>query len=471
MLAANALAIGIAGADVIAFTSFDGKEIDPGNGATATNLNWTLNGVEDPGDMRVVRVEGDGSDGPAINLFDGNDFVRNIFAPGINTGNGNTSWRTAVSLTPTPGTKLVVTDVTLDYWPVSGAQVENVNRRSDFTASLFDPSGTLLTEVTVPDVLAGTGIGSPAEVVLTFDGPVELTGSGPYLLKIRGGDFTEINETGNHTAIDNLSINGMAAADSPFRLWIRPNAATDGNFDFEWDSRDGKVYDLVSATELSAAPESWPVWRNQADLAATPPTNTLVDIAGGGDPNRFFAVVEKEAPPPPPLLSEDFEGNTAIPNGWSADDNGAATIWEAGDPSAGPAEGPDAAAGGTRCAGTNITAKYTPSAVATLTSPAIAVPAGGATLSFQQYIDTDTTGDVGAVRLLDADNADSEISGGGFPVTPIEGVEAGWTAESFDLPATALGRNVKLRFEFTSDEDEDTWAGFYIDDVLVQPRP
>lgn len=48
----------------------------------------------------------------------------------------------------------------------------------------------------------------------------------------------------------------------------------------------------------------------------------------------------------------------------------------------------------------------------TLTSPSIAIPAGvGATLNFRQLIDTDGAGDAGAVRILDADNADSPIAG------------------------------------------------------------
>ena len=243
---------------------------------------------------------------------------------------------------------------------------------------------------------------------------------------------------------------------------ITPNALTSGNYDFRWESRDGKLYDLVSATDLSTPPASWPVWMGNANIAGAAPENLLPDIPGGGDPGRFFAVVEKD------LLDENFDAATGIPAGWIAADNSMGTEWQVDDPSTGPIEGPDAAASGANCAGTNITANYEDGADVTLTSPAIPVPAAGATLSFQQYIDTDGSGDVGSVRLLDADNADAEITDGDFPVTPIEGVEDGWTGRSFAFPAAALGKNVKIQFQFVSDEDLEAYTGFYIDDVAVK---
>ncbi|MDA1007250.1 MAG: choice-of-anchor J domain-containing protein, partial [Verrucomicrobia bacterium] len=176
------------------------------------------------------------------------------------------------------------------------------------------------------------------------------------------------------------------------------NGENPGNYDFKWGSKLGSLYDLVSSTDLSTPIGTWPVWEGHADIAGTAPTNTLPDVPGGG-PTRFFAVIEKD---PPPLLGENFDAGPGVPGGWTAADNAAVTAWEVGDPSTGPAEGPDAAVSGAHCAGTNIVANYTAGADATLTSPAIEVPAGGATLSFQQYIDTDGSGDVGAVRLLDA---------------------------------------------------------------------
>lgn len=74
------------------------------------------------------------------------------------------------------------------------------------------------------------------------------------------------------------------------------------------------------------------------------------------------------------------------------------------------------------CAGTSVVAgnDADEAATVTLTSPAVSIPAGGATLSFRRHIDSDAAnGDVEAVRRLDA--TDTEIIGAGFPVTGIDG--------------------------------------------------
>ena len=39
-----------------------------------------------------------------------------------------------------------------------------------------------------------------------------LSDPGTYTLRIKGGDFLGLDESGNHTAIDNLSINGTFTA-------------------------------------------------------------------------------------------------------------------------------------------------------------------------------------------------------------------------------------------------------------------
>jgi hypothetical protein len=272
--------------------------------------------------------------------------------------------------------------------------------------------------------------------------------------------------TGGNVTIAAEFLSAAPPVVTPFDLVITPNA-NPGQYDFQWDSQQGKVYDLVSSTDLSTAPDTWPVWDGQADLAASPPTNTLGNIAGGGDVRRFFAVLEKDAPP---LLSEDFE--SGLPGAWVPSDNGAGTAWQAGTPDGTgtfPDTEPTAAANGTQCAGTNITATYTASATASLISPAFTVPAGGATLNFNLYIDTESppSGDVGSIRLLNAaDN--SVLAGGTVTATDLEGVTEEWSAQSLALPAAANGLEVKIEFLFSSDADTELFAGFYIDDVLVE---
>jgi hypothetical protein len=247
-------------------------------------------------------------------------------------------------------------------------------------------------------------------------------------------------------------------------LSITPNETTPGYYDFTWGSKEGKVYDLVSSTDLSTPPASWDVWNGRMDVEPDPGgVTSLADIPGGGDALRFFAVVEKD---PPPIFEESFDADgPGLPAGWVAV-NATTTVWDVGDPSLLPGlvDG-----NGTNCAGTNVVAGDYGDEVATvtLTSPAIAVPAGGATLSFRQYIDSDAAnGDMGALRLLDATDTEIVVEGG-FPVTGINGAQQGWTDKSYPLPPSAAGQSVKVVFEFVTAADTVVYKGFYIDDVLV----
>jgi hypothetical protein len=259
----------------------------------------------------------------------------------------------------------------------------------------------------------------------------------------------------------------VSGASNDFLLIITPNGSNPGNYDFEWESLDGKLYDLVSDTDLSMPRADWLVYMDYDDIEGSASSYTLENVPGDGT-ERFFAVVEKDPPPPPALLEEDFEEVTGPtpPTEWMRSDTGAGTSWEVGTPS-GAATGPTAAANGTQCAGTNIGGDYSASAVASLITKAFTVPAGGATLSFSQYIDTEapTSGDLGSIRLLDAVN-DSVLAGGDIAMN-LEGITVSWTDESLALPAAANGLSVKIEFRFESDADVDVWSGFYIDDVVV----
>lgn len=237
-----------------------------------------------------------------------------------------------------------------------------------------------------------------------------------------------------------------------------------GNLDFEWNSMDGMQYDLLTSTDLATPVSTWSVYDDGVnppyeDIPSTGIATTLSGVVKVG-PVRFFAIREEQLPP---LFSEGFEAG--LPIDWSTGDNGAGTIWEVGTPAAGPT----AAATGTNCAGTNLSGDYTSNADATLTSPAIPIPAGGANLTFQQFIDSETGYDYGTVRILDADDGDAEIIDGSFPVTPIEG-NSGWTQQSFPLPAGALGKNIKVQFQFVSDVSNE-FTGFFIDDFQVTSTP
>jgi hypothetical protein len=254
-------------------------------------------------------------------------------------------------------------------------------------------------------------------------------------------------------------------------LVITPNTTTSGNYDFTWTSRAGKEYDLVSSTELSTSISTWPVWDGRLSLPATPPKNTLADVPGGGDTRRFFAVVERNAPA---LFSENFDTAAALPAGWSSNGPVNGTDWQVGVPSGVPT-GPVTAFTVPNCAGTNIGGYFTENTNVSLVTPVIAIPADtGATLLFRQLIDTDDdNGDIGSVRVLDADNADAPIAG--LEITGLKGFGSegdGWTENSLLMPALNVGgKNIKIEFNFVSDagtaQDIDVFGGFYVDDVSV----
>lgn len=202
VVAQTALAFSAQAGVVIASTDFDGRTLSSPN--TATGLNWTLNGVDDPGDMSAFNATPS-----AQAIFDGNALMSNAFVPGLNTGNGNTFWTTAVSLTVSAGSVVTLEDVVFDYLAVNGGQSLNVSRQSDFTLTVFDPGGSPVGSVDVVDVVSGSNaVPQIPTVTATFTTPIALSAPGTYTLQIKGGDYLGNNETGNHTGIDNLSIEG-----------------------------------------------------------------------------------------------------------------------------------------------------------------------------------------------------------------------------------------------------------------------
>lgn len=199
-------------AAVIAATNFDartlGTTLVANDTAVGSSLNWTANGVNNPGSMNALAA---GTAGQA--LFNTTTLTMNMFAPALNVGNADTFWTTNISLTVIAGSSVALTDVTFDYWAISGSAVQNTTRLSDFTVSLFDPSMNPVTDgsVFIDNASNGTinnlNVGTPISAV--FTSPIALSAPGTYTLRIRAA---EAPETGNHIGIDNLSINGTVSA-------------------------------------------------------------------------------------------------------------------------------------------------------------------------------------------------------------------------------------------------------------------
>lgn len=227
---------------------------------------------------------------------------------------------------------------------------------------------------------------------------------------------------------------------------------------FTWESAAGKVYNLRSALDPSAAdPGEWAIYDGHSDMDATPPTNTLTVPFPADDPARYFVLEEFNAPPVE-IYSEDFENGMG---GWTTGSDGAAgTSWELGTPSG---VGPTAANSGDNCFATNLDANYADEADVWLRSPAIDLTtAGGATVNFYQARDIEPQFDAGRVAILDAAD-DTELA---VVEDSIDGQDITWNLFSRSLPAEALGKLIKIEFRFESDDFQD-FPGWYIDDVTV----
>jgi N-acetylneuraminic acid mutarotase len=119
-----------------------------------------------------------------------------------------------------------------------------------------------------------------------------------------------------------------------------------------------------------------------------------------------------------------------------------------------------------------------------LISPTIAIPAGGALLSFRNRYDTEATYDGGVLEISingesfqDIVTAGGSFLAGGYTGTistayssPISGRKA-WTGDSggfltttIHLPATAAAQNVRLRWRMASDNSVSS-TGWYVDSI------
>jgi len=243
-------------------------------------------------------------------------------------------------------------------------------------------------------------------------------------------------------------------------------ARINGLLEFSWNSMTGKQYDLVSSTNLTSSPSTWPVYDDGTTTFQNIPgsdtgNNTLTGVNLSG-PERYYAIVEEEAGT---LLSENFDATNTLPPGWTT--TGAdSTAWEIGTPGD-TLFGPLSAYSLPNCAGTNIGGDYTGSQDISLITPAISIPPGGAVLTYRQWRDTEGDGDAASILLLDPENNDLLIE---EFISGIEWNDIAWaTSDPLLLPDSVKGRKVRIAFRFVSNEsDPQSFAGFYLDDVILK---
>jgi hypothetical protein len=177
------------------------------------------------------------------------------------------------------------------------------------------------------------------------------------------------------------------------------------------------------------------------------------------------------------VFTQYFDGVTApaLPSGWTTSSGGAQSNWvtstSAYDTAPNSAFSPDPGAPGSN----------------TLVSPSIVLPAGSAQLSFRNNYNLESGYDGGVLEIKIGSGAFTDIvaAGGSFISggytaaisgtygNPLAGRQA-WTGNSggfitttVDLPASAAGQTIQLRWICGTDDGGTTGTGWYIDTVVV----
>lgn len=108
--------------------------------------------------------------------------------------------------------------------------------------------------------------------------------------RIGGENFDSTSIINGLLRVSNLRVEETAGPG--ISLSIARNEGPDGTYVFAWNSLAGKVYDLLSSTDLSEPLENWTVWDGQADITADGEVTTIETLAAE-ESKRFFVVVEK----------------------------------------------------------------------------------------------------------------------------------------------------------------------------------
>jgi hypothetical protein len=223
---------------VILSTDFTGRTV---SGATASNITWTADGVQDPGNMTTSSPDG---------LFD-NANSEHHFIPDRNLRNDG-SWTTSVPLSLTVP-EVTLEDVVLDYQHLSNTgNIPTANKNGKFTVSVTGSVSGLLDSITIShNVVKNVGSGSDT---FTFSPPLILSSSENYTLTILAEKVTSAANVG----LDALTINGSIpeAGDSDTTIVMTASTATD-------------VSAVEYLFECIAGPGNDSLWQDSVDYTDT----------------------------------------------------------------------------------------------------------------------------------------------------------------------------------------------------------
>lgn len=109
--------------------------------------------------------------------------------------------------------------------------------------------------------------------------------------RIGGRNFDSSSQLNGLLRITNFQVEELAGL--PIELILSRSEDTPGTWDFEWTSKEGKSYDVLSSTDLSIPMEDWETW--ETDVLSAGARTRLETVEVEND-KRFFVVVEKSAP-------------------------------------------------------------------------------------------------------------------------------------------------------------------------------
>lgn len=176
-------------------TDFDARTI---SGATASNLTWTRNGVDDPGNLTASH-----------SLFNTTD-AQDKFAVAQNIGNTG-PWTVDVPLSVLDK-PIDLDEIAMDVYIFSNAGgFQGVNRDVDVTVRLLDDGMNELWAGSVLDIYPNSGSINPPQprsISLDLTGTDRLLANTDYTLQIEASSSV-FPDGGNNAGIDNLFLSGL----------------------------------------------------------------------------------------------------------------------------------------------------------------------------------------------------------------------------------------------------------------------
>lgn len=191
--------------------------------------------------------------------------------------------------TPSNGATGVSVDSSLDLTFSEDVQIGSGNiviRRSSDN-SIVDTINVTSGGVTVTGAL----VSITPNIILPAQTELYVEVAAGVFIDLSGNSFAGISGPGTWSFT-------TGAAPVPFRMTIVLNGP---DFDFSWTSKPGRVYDLLSSTDLSTPSDSWPVYGPDGpdgndpygNVPSAGTTTTLTSVPTDG-PRRFFVMREKK---------------------------------------------------------------------------------------------------------------------------------------------------------------------------------